>query len=181
MKHVNRFRDLILDHQIVGQKIRINEHYRPIAEALCKKHEELKHVPVNNILFLDDVETEKKSKGKYVLAEIGKIPAKWSEVIEQTTGFYFELVLTVYRENTSHLSREQKIALIYHELRHIRDTAKGLVLVGHDIEDWREMHDKLGPNWSSTHADMPDLLDAEFDWSKFDPPPGLFTGLKAVK
>lgn len=179
------FKYLIGTHQVIGDKFQINEHYRPIAEKLVEKFDELKNVPVKNILFVDNVEQKKSHKGKLVFAEISKIPNKWQEIILQTTGFYFEYMLTVYRENTDAMSQAQKVAMIYHELRHIQNDD----LVGHDIEDWNEMHLKLGHNWATTMADIPNLLSDTVDWDKIDGPAVLFTQdgnpndriLKAVK
>lgn len=151
-------------------KLKVNESYRPIAEKLVEKFKELKTVKVNSILFLDNTETRKTSKGKLVFAEIGKIPGKWQEILMQTTGFYFNFTLTIYKENIEHMSRAQIIALIYHELRHIQEDE----LIGHDIEDWHEMHDKLGYDWDTTMADIPNLLSNTFDWSKIESPPKLF-------
>lgn len=172
---LNNFAELIAKHNVTGEGYMINESYRPIAESLQAKFKELKHAPIKNILFVDNLESKKKAAGKVVFAEIGKIPGKWQHILEQTTGFYFEFMLTVYRENTSNMSRSQIVALIYHELRHIQMSVTGLTLVGHDVEDWYEMYTKLGCNWATTMGDIPDLLSKTVDWDSIEGPAALFT------
>lgn len=165
------FVELIAKHSVTSEEYMINESYRFIAEALKSKFKELKRVPVKNILFLDNLTQKKNSRGKTVFADMSKIPGKWQHILEQTTGFYFGFILTVYKRNIAHMSRSQIVALIYHELRHIQNGD----VVGHDIEDWHEMHSKLGYNWATTMGDIPDLLSDSVDWDSIEGPPALFT------
>ncbi|CCO08252.1 putative metallopeptidase [Desulforamulus hydrothermalis] len=143
----------------------INDAYRPIAEALVCKFEELKHVPVKAILFIDNTEGTGKSMNKIKYAQIGKVPEKWQEIIYQVTGRTFQYFMEIFKRNIREMSREQIIALVYHELRHI-DYDGGLK--HHDIEDWSEMVYGLGLNWSSTKTVIPDLLAEGIDWSNIN-------------
>ena len=159
----------------------INEAYRPIAEALVKKYDELKHIVVKNILFIEDTESKKKKNGTITFAQIGLIPDKWDEIIYQMTGRHFYYMLEVFKMNTIDMSREQIIALIYHELRHIGTDGE---MVSHDIEEWANMVAKLGVNWNSTKTSIPDLLDNDVDWESITGPATLFPGeitLRLVK
>ena len=122
-------------------KFLINESYRPIAQALVKKYEELKHIAVDSILFVEDTESVKKAKGQIIFAQIGTIPEKWSDIVYQTSGQPFEYLLEIFKINTAMMSREQIVALVYHELRHIGTDGS---IKGHDIEDWTNMVEKLG-------------------------------------
>lgn len=160
-------------------KFNINEAYRLIAQALVEKFRELRHIPVKSILFLDNTEDSGKSRDRVKNAQIGKVPEKWQELIYQMTGRAFLYFMEFFKKNTEHMSREQIVALVYHELRHI-DT-KG-DLCHHDIEDWGEMIRGLGVNWSSTKSMIPDLLDDDVDWDNITVP-SLFDErrLKAVK
>lgn len=162
-------------------KFRINESYRPIAAALIKKYPELKHIAVESILFVEDMESAKKNKGQIVFAQISTIPKKWSDIVYQATGQPFDYLLEVYKISTGMMSREQIIALIYHELRHIATDGS---LKGHDIEDWTNMVEKLGVNWNVTKGFIPDLLAADVDWESIEGPANLFpaeTTLRVVK
>lgn len=79
------------------------------------------------------------------------------------------------------MSREQIYALIYHELRHIGTDGK---MVDHEINDWINMVEKLGMNWNTTRAPIPDLLDEGIDWDSITGPATLFpaeTTLRVVK
>lgn len=169
------FVELIAKHNVTGEGVMINESYRPIAEELQRKFKELKYVPVQSILFVDNTEQKKITAGRIVYAEISKIPSKWQQILEQTTGYYFSYLLTVYRENTENMSRAQIVALIYHELRHLQLRSNGITIVGHDIEDWQEMYSKLGHNWATTLGDIPNLLSDSVNWEKIEGPAALFT------
>ena len=159
----------------------INEAYRPVATALVKKYKEISHVVVNNILFIEDTEGTKKKQGRTIFAQIGLIPEKWDDVIYQLTGKRFGYMMEIYKINIAMMSREQVYALIYHELRHI-DTDGSIK--GHDIEDWTNMIEKLGVDWGSTRAGIPNLLGANVDWESITGPATLFpaeTTLRVVK
>lgn len=157
---------------------KINVDYRPIAEALKEKYKELEYVPVSSIIFIDNVETKKKSKNSIVFAQVGKVPSKWADIIYQLTGTYYSFFIEVFKENTAEMSREQIIALLYHELRHIQLVEKKngyeITIVNHEINDWINMIDKLGHNWNSTNNNIPDLLDKNINWDNIMGPMNLF-------
>jgi len=161
-------------------KFRINESYRPIAQALVKKYEELKHIAIDSILFVEDTESAKKNKGQIVFAQISAIPEKWSDIVYQAAGQPFDYLLEVFKINIAMMSREQVVALIYHELRHIGKDGK---IKNHDIEDWTNMVEKLGVDWNVTQGSIPNLLDADVDWESITGPATLFpeSNLRVVK
>lgn len=159
----------------------IKESYRPIAQALVKKFDEISHVVVNNILFVEDQVSTKKKAGKTIFAQISKVPEKWDDIIYQITGRHFDHMMEIYKINIFQMSQEQVFALIYHELRHIGADGE---IKGHDIEDWTNMIEKLGADWNVTLASIPNLLDANIDWESITGPPTLFpaeTTLRVVK
>lgn len=173
-------KNIITVNEFVG-KYKISESYRPIARALIKKYEKLKHIAVDSILFVEDTETIKKNKGQIVFAQISAIPEKWSDIVYQATGQPLDYLLEVFKINTAMMSREQIIALIYHELRHISGDGS---LKGHDIEDWTNMVEKLGLDWANTKGSIPNLLDDDVDWESIEGPANLFpaeTTLRVVK
>jgi predicted metallopeptidase len=169
-------------------KFKINENYRPIAKSLVTKFDELMHIPVANILFIENLEDERKKNNSTVYAQISKVPVKWEEIIYQVTGKHFEYMLEIFKENIQHMSREQIVALIYHELRHVqRVQTKGgskIDIVSHEVEDWINMVEKLGLNWATTKGQIYDLLDESINWESIEGPMTLFpleTSLKLVK
>lgn|GEM_PF-326100 len=150
----------------------VNDAYRPIAEALVKKYDELKHVRVNEILFIDNLTGKGTTLDKRKNAQVSRIPAKWQEIIAQLTGRNnFSYFMEFYKVNISQMSREQIVTLIYHELRHFGPDGK---LRHHDIEEWNEIAQKMGPGWSNAHKSIPDLLDESFDWENIQNTDGLF-------
>ena len=169
-------------------KYKINEDYRPIAETLKAKFKELEYVPVKNILFIENTEDEKKKNNSLVYAQISKMPGKWEDIIYQVTKKRFEYTLEIFKENTIMMSREQIVALIYHELKHIqlvqtKDGSK-IDIVSHEVEDWLNMVEKLGLNWATTKGSMPNLLDEHINWESIEGPNNLFpaeTSPKLVK
>ncbi|MEN6391056.1 MAG: putative metallopeptidase [Syntrophomonas sp.] len=150
-------------------KHRVNEAYRPIAEKLVDKFDELQGVPVHNILFIENTETVKKKDGKFICAQVSAVPEKWSEIIRQTGNRQYDFVIEIFKVNTSLLTQNQVIAVIYHELRRIQDMGGNLKVVSHDIEDWSEMIEHLGQNWAMEGADIPDLTDENIDWDDIVP------------
>lgn len=144
-------------------KFVINEAYRPIAEALVKKYRELRHIAVGSILFIDNTEGTGKSRDKKKYAQTGKVPEKWHQVIAQLTGRKFEYYIEFFKRNTAEMSREQLIALVYHELRHIDHEGN---LRHHEVEDWDIMLKALGENWATTHSRIPDLLAEDVNWDR---------------
>lgn len=169
-------------------KFKINEDYRPIAEALFAKYKELEYVPVKNILFIENMEDKRKKNNSIVHAQISKIPSKWEEIVYQVTGKHFDYMIEIFKENNWSMSREQIIAMIYHELRHVQLVQKKdgpeIDIVSHEVEDWINMVEKLGLNWASTKGSIPDLLDKSINWESIEGPYNLFpaeTSLKLVK
>ena len=114
-------------------KYMINDAYRPIAAALVKKYPEISHIKTNEILFIDNVSGTGSTLDKKKRAQIGKIPSKWQEIIQQMTGRSFHYFMELFKMNVYEMSQEQIIALIYHELRHIDLDGD---LKHHDLEDW---------------------------------------------
>lgn len=161
----------------------IKEEYRPIAKKLKQKFQELKHVPVEQIIFIERQEKSETHANKTVYAKIMKIPNRYKDLLQQLTKKDFTFIMEIFRKNTTHLTREQLITLIYHELRHIQlvFTTQGatLKIVGHDIEDWSELVRKLGSNWCAPGKSLPDLLDDSIiNWSSIEDPQVTFVDMK---
>jgi uncharacterized protein YqiB (DUF1249 family) len=171
-----------------GGEYSINEAYRPIAEHLKEKFEELEHVPVDSILFIDRQETKQKRANKTVCAQVSKVPTRFQAIIYQLTGYTFTFMIEVFKANTAYMTRPQIVALLYHEMRHIQlvvtDSGADIKIVGHDIEDWTQMVEKLGVNWNSEKQQIPNLLDNSItDWDSIEGPQMLFSemNLRLVK
>jgi hypothetical protein len=156
----------------------INEAYRPIAAALVNKFDEISHVIVEDILFVEDTTSVKKKQGRTIFAQVSQVPDKWNDIVYQLTGRHFDFMMEIYKINIYNMSREQVYALIYHELRHIdRDGS----IIGHDIEDWTNMIEKLGVDWNTTRNGIPNILDPDIDWYSITGPATLFPSESTLK
>ncbi|HQF91967.1 MAG TPA: putative metallopeptidase [Synergistaceae bacterium] len=140
-----------------------NERFRPMAEALRRKYEELRHVDPESVLFLMNRKSLGKQKKRVVLARTSKVPPKWQEVLYQLGGGSYFFMVEFYEKSLEPLDQAQITALIYHELRKI--TPEGGV-VPPDVHDWYQMIQGLGRHWFYPDATCPDLLAEGVDWKK---------------
>lgn len=159
LRHIRK-----LDNAKFGDKHWIkNWIYRPIAEKLIKKFPELKHINPYKILFIEDMEWEKPDSIKpkrHWQARISKSNKQFAAM----TGY--DYILETRNYYIEKMSREQIVALIYHELRHIDQYGD---LQPHDIEDWDNMIATLGKDWSSTKAGIKNLIDDSILWEELEP------------
>ncbi len=176
----------LIDNGKFGDKWWIkNYQLRPIAEKLVRKFEELKHIVPTRILFLENIVWTPSGPvpKKNWVARIGKA----SQWLQDTWGYGY--VLEIKQYYMEQMSKEQLIATIYHELRHI--DIDGLIKP-HDIEDWDNMVATLGTNWVTTKAEIINILDDEFPgWNElrrtgqqrsiFDAPDNVVSINKASK
>ena len=93
---------------------------------------------------------KKMSEGRLVYADICSVPDKYKAVAE------FDYIITVYGNNAALLSDQGIRILLEHELRHIniKNGTKGITfgIIGHDIEDFYEIINKYGMDWSTAYA-----------------------------
>ncbi len=151
-----------LDNAKFGEKHWIkNFVYRHIAVQLVKKFEELRHIKPSKILFIEDMDYEDPENGKpQWRAKISKANKQFTVM----TGY--EYILETRNYFIERMQREQIIALIYHELRHIGQDGD---MVKHDIEDWNNMIATPGTDWATTQAKIKDLLEDKILWSELEP------------
>jgi predicted metallopeptidase len=168
-----------LDNAKFGDKHWIKNYiYRPIAEKLVGKYAEIGHVRPKNILFIEDMEWKKPNSLKpksYWQARISMATKQF----EAITGY--DYILETRNYFIERMSREQIVALIYHELRHIDQYGD---LQDHDIEDWDNMVATLGKDWAKTKSEIADLIEDDVFWRNLEPVAkqlDIFNGLKAVK
>lgn len=154
-----------------GGKFLVNDHYRPIAEALIAKYSELGHLSANSFIFIDNISDTGKSRNKMRPANTNKIPPKWSDAIYQLTDKRFDYYIEFYKKNVEQMSTEQIVALVYQQLRYVDREGN---IIHPEIMDFVVLIDKLGPGWTHTKARIPDLLDKNINWDKIKGQPNLF-------
>jgi predicted metallopeptidase len=138
----------------------VNDRMSPIAEKLVEKYGELKHIKVDEILFVLNCKSAG-SKKRLVLARTGKIPAKWHDLLLQSGDVAYTHMIEFYEKPTSILNQNQMTALVYHELAHIDQDGE---IKYHDTEDWWHVIQGLGREWFFPSATCPDLLADDVNW-----------------
>ncbi|WP_129600594.1 putative metallopeptidase [Anaerophilus nitritogenes] len=153
-----------------------NYRYRPIAERLVEKFEEISHVKPRLILFLEDTEWEPGTAKQPWIAQT-KLANKQ---LQRMTGYQYIIETREYY--TEKMQVEQLAALLYHELRHIDKDGS---ILKHDVEDWSNLVATLGKDWATTQATIKNILDEEFEqWNELEPVAkqlNMFNGLKVAK
>ena len=131
----------------------ISEEYAEIGARVIEEEDSL--IDLRNsqatIVYLTS-ESEKKAKGKKVCAECEKVPDKYKWSIPA------DFTITVFLPNVEGFSEDQKRILMFHELKHVgivfnSDGSESYNTVPHDYEDFKEIIDRYGTEWSKTDAD----------------------------
>ena len=131
----------------MAEHIEMSEEYSKIGMDLIQKEPLLEYIKNSEatIVFLSS-DKEKKSKGKDVCGICEKIPDKYKWAIPA------DFTITVYEPNIIAFSQKQIRILLYHELLHIRIEEKNgeesYSCNPHDIEDFRDIIDRFGLDWS---------------------------------
>ena len=133
-----------------------NYYFEPIAEKLVEKFEEIEHVRPRSILFLENTAWEP-GKGKAKKTWIARI-CNPNPFFQAAWGYSF--IIEIKGWFVENLSKEQLIAVLYHELRHI-DT--DYEIRSHDIEDWGDMVATLGEDYAEKNKSIVNILDEEFE------------------
>jgi len=158
--------------ELLGFEI-CNARYKPLAESLIRKYDELRHIDPDSLLFVLNRKSSGKSRrSKVLLAQTYKIPAKWQEIIYQLGGLSYFFLIEFYEKSISVLDGNQMTALVYRELRRI--TLNGNVAAP-DVHEWYQVLQGLGRHWFYPDATCPDLLADNVDWKKlmgpnYEPP-----------
>ena len=128
----------------------IREEYAEIAKEIIDTEESLTDIANSKatIIYLGS-DNPKTSKGKAVCGECERVQDKnkWAIPADYT--------ITVFEPNIVGFSREQLRILLFHELLHIKidfeeDGSEKYSTKPHDYEDFKEIIDRFGTDWSTT-------------------------------
>ena len=128
----------------------IREEYAEIAKEIIETEESLTDIANSKatIIYLGS-DNPKTSKGKAVFGECERVQDKnkWAIPADYT--------ITVFEPNIVGFSREQLRILLFHELLHIKidfeeDGSEKYSTKPHDYEDFKEIIDRFGTDWSVT-------------------------------
>ena len=89
---------------------------------------------------------EKKSNRREVYGQCEKVPDRYRWIIP------YDFTITLFEPNIERLDDEQIRILLLHELMHVGIDVDGneetYYVVAHDVEDFRDIIDKYGMDWS---------------------------------
>lgn len=129
----------------------INEEYNKIGRELIETEEALVDILNSKatVIFLSS-NHPKKGAGKIIHAECEKINEKYK------WGIPADFTITVFEPNVAEFTPEQIRILLFHELLHINieftDAGEKYSINPHDLEDFRLIIEKYGPNWDRPQA-----------------------------
>lgn len=151
-------RRLVILDEWSGKFMINNDYYAPLAHALAKKFDALKHIPVPSILFVENTAGNGKDRNKFKYANISKLPEKWQDILKQVTGRNFCYMIEIYKKNLEDLTHSQVVLIIYRELRKL---GKDGEIQAYDIEEFSEIAYSVGTDWDGKNRIIPNLFDIE--------------------
>lgn len=126
----------------------LSPEWAAIANEVIEKEKSLVNIRNSQVTFSFLTSEQKKmAKGKKVCAECEKVPDKYKWSIPA------DFTITVFLPNVEGFSEEQKRILMFHELLHVgivfnADGSESYSVVPHDYEDFKEIIDRYGTEWS---------------------------------
>ncbi len=129
----------------------LSDEFAKIGAMVIEKEESL--VDVRNshatIVYLTS-ENAKTQNGKKICGQCEKVPDKYKWSVPA------DFTITVFLPNIEGFTDEQKEILIFHELKHIgivfnADGTETYSINPHDYEDFKEIIDRFGTEWSVSH------------------------------
>ncbi len=129
-----------------------SQELRRLGEKIIKTFPEFAFIREFNIKIGYLVSQEKKNGEKITYADCRKVSDVYKAYLP------YDFIITFYERNTGFLNENQLKVLMYHELRHIGIGIKGLKIVPHDIEDFKNILETYGLDWNEIGKELPDML-----------------------
>lgn len=128
----------------------IREEYAEMAKKIIEEEPLLTDIANSHatIIYLGS-DNPRTTKGKTIYAECEKVQDKNKWAIP------CDFTITVYEPNTVAFTEDQMRILLFHELLHVKiefteDGQEKYGIRPHDYEDFKEITDRYGTEWSST-------------------------------
>lgn len=128
----------------------IREEYAEMAAKIIEEEPSLTDIANSHatIVYLGS-DNPKTAKGKAVCGECEKVQDKNKWAIPA------DFTITVFEPNTVDFTEEQMRILLFHELLHVgieftEDGQEKYSIKPHDYEDFKEITDRYGTEWSQT-------------------------------
>lgn len=121
---------------------------RELAARVIAARDEVAHVEVDQVLFLEEYETKPRAL------------ARCYRFKDHPIGLYCERPwgIVFYMANCDYMSEEQLALLMFHELLHI--PALGDKLVHHNVQDFREVLG-LDLDWAQPGQEVPNIIEGD--------------------
>ena len=124
-------------------KREISEEYAQMAAEIIEERKELAHIKFANITIIYLKSTHKKrGKGKKIYALCEKVQDKYK------WGIPCDFTITVFEPNVVGFTEDQMKILLFHELLHVGVDDERLFIRPHDLEDFKQVIDEFGTDWS---------------------------------
>lgn len=121
----------------------ISDEYALIGQELIDTEESLaplREAPIT-IVYLAS-EGAPTAAGKLVQGKCEKVADKYK------WGIPADFTITLFEPNIEYMTDEQIRILIFHELLHLYVDGDEVKVVGHDLEDFKEIIDRYGTEWN---------------------------------
>jgi DNA-binding Lrp family transcriptional regulator len=131
----------------------VSQELRRLGDKIIRRFSEFNFIKEYGIKIGYIISHEKKQGEKITYAECRKVTNLYKAYLP------YDFIITFFERNTGFLNENQLKVLMYHELRHIGIGEKGLKIVPHDIEDFKDILKKYGLDWGEPGQEVPDILD----------------------
>ncbi len=130
-----------------------SEDLEALGIAVIRKVPELSYISELDVQIGYVESYERKIKnGELVLAETKKVVGQYRAYLP------FDFVITFYLPNVAYLTDNQKKIVMWHELRHIQRSSKGLILIPHEVKDFKSILSQFGLDYLDPDHEVPDIL-----------------------
>ena len=135
-----------------------SKEFKKMGEELIRKIPDLKWIKECGIKIAWLESDQKKIKGRGIVHAECKKPEEWVQVFCKC-----DFVIIVYTENCMGMTDNQMRICLWHELLHVgmeEGTAEPKYMINpHDIEDFKEIINRFGLNWSEPGVEPPNIWD----------------------
>lgn len=124
-------------------KREMSEEYTQMVNEIIEERKELQHIKFANISIICLSSTHRKrSKGKLIYGQCEKVQDKYK------WGIPCDFTITVFEPNVTGFTEDQLKILLFHELLHVGVDDGRLFIRPHDLEDFKQIVDEFGTDWS---------------------------------
>ncbi len=144
-----------LKKQLGIQDAEVSRDLKRLGDKIINRFPEFSFIREYDIKIGYVVSQQRKQGEKITYADCRKVQDVFKAYLP------FDFIITFYERNTGFLNESQLKVLMKHELKHVGMGEKGLKIMPHDIEDFRDIIEEYGMDWNSYGKELPDILGGE--------------------